>query len=93
MHPISRALNRAVTGSMNELLYQAKGYLIEEELFLYDTSFRLNQIPMGRLKYALLKESFARQKMTNEDVSNKMPGHVTEKPRFARLPTSGQVLR
>jgi len=74
---LSKALNRAVTGSMNELVYQAKGYLIEDELSPYDTSFRLNQIPMGQLKYALPKEAFVQQKLTNEDASNKMPGHVT----------------
>lgn len=58
----SKALNRAVTGSMNELAYQAKGFLIEDELSPYDTSFRLNKIPMGQLKYAFPKEAFAELK-------------------------------
>lgn len=72
---LSKALNRAVTGSMNEFVYQAKGYLIEDEMSPYDTSFRLNQIPMGQLKYALPKETFAQQTPRGE-ASNKMPGHI-----------------
>jgi hypothetical protein len=71
----SKTLDRAVTGSMNELVYQARGYLIEDQLAPYDTTFRLNQIPMGQLKYALPKETFAQQTPT-EEASNKMPLHI-----------------
>ncbi len=38
----SKALNRSVTGSMNELVYMAKLNLIEREMSPYDVSFKLN---------------------------------------------------
>ena len=57
----SKALNRAVTGSMNELVYQAKGFLIEDGLSPYDTSFRLHKIPMGHLKYDYPLQAFRKQ--------------------------------
>jgi len=45
----SKALNPTLTGSMNELVYQAQGLLIEDGLSPFDTAFRLNDIPMGQL--------------------------------------------
>jgi hypothetical protein len=57
---LSNALNRAVIGSMNDLVRQAKCYLIENDLSPYDTSFRLNETPMSMIDYAFPKEAFKR---------------------------------
>ncbi len=54
----SKALNRSVTGSMNDMIYHAKMWLIEEELSPFDVGFKLNEIPMSALDYAHSKEAF-----------------------------------
>ncbi len=54
----SKALNRSVTGSMNDLIFQAKWILEAEELSPYELSFKLNEVPMSRLKYRNPKEAF-----------------------------------
>src|SRR5690348_9708512 len=43
----SKALNRSVTGSMNDLIVHAKWLLTEGELSPHDTSLRLNETPMS----------------------------------------------
>lgn len=53
-----KALNRSVTGSMNDLVFQARFWLLERELAPYDVGFRLNEIPLSSLKYANPKEAF-----------------------------------
>lgn len=45
-----KALNRSVTGSMNDMIFHAKYWLIEGELSPCDVSFKLNEIPMSALK-------------------------------------------
>ena len=52
----SKALNRSVTGSMNDLIYHAKVWLTEGELSPHDASFKLNEIPMGAMGYAKPRE-------------------------------------
>ncbi len=47
----SKALNQSVTGSMNDLVFQAQVGLIESEVPPYSISFRLNEVPMSYLKY------------------------------------------
>jgi hypothetical protein len=47
----SKALNRSVTGSMNDLIYHAKSYLVERGLSPFDTAVQLNDIPMSALRY------------------------------------------
>ena len=54
----SKALNRSVTGSMNDLVYHAKMWLTEGDLSPFDTSFRLNEIPMSPLDYRFPREVF-----------------------------------
>jgi hypothetical protein len=54
----SKALNRSITGSMNDLVFHAKMWLIERDLSPYDTSFRLNEIPMSGLDYRSPREAF-----------------------------------
>ena len=58
----SKPLNRAVIGSMNDLVFQAKVCLSEQEMSPWDTSFRLNELPMSCLKYANPREAFLRLK-------------------------------
>jgi uncharacterized protein DUF6933 len=59
-----KALNRSVTGSMNELIKFAELWLIEEELSPYDIGFRLNDTLMSALawagshSYGIPKEAF-----------------------------------
>ncbi len=54
----SKALNRAVTGSMNDLIMQAKIYLANRPLSPHDVSLRLNDAPMSYLDYDRPKRAF-----------------------------------
>jgi hypothetical protein len=54
----AKALNRSVTGSMNDLVYHAKMWLEEGELSPHDTGLKLNDIPMSVLKYKNPREMF-----------------------------------
>ena len=54
----SKTLDRHVTGSMNELIYQAKCILSEEELSPHDVSMILNDLPMTYLKETFPKRAF-----------------------------------
>ena len=53
----SKALNRSVIGSMNDLIYHAKVWLTEGDLSPHDASFKLNGIPMSTLGYANPRET------------------------------------
>jgi Domain of unknown function (DUF6933) len=48
---LARSLNRSVTGSMNDLVAHAQMWLTEGGLSPYDTSFKLNEIPMSAIGY------------------------------------------
>ncbi len=54
----SKALNRSVTGSMNDMIFHAKMWLIEDELSPHDVGFNLNEIPMSALKYSNPRKAF-----------------------------------
>ncbi|KKK63787.1 hypothetical protein LCGC14_2990780 [marine sediment metagenome] len=54
----SKALNRSVTGSMNDLIQCGKLWLTESGLSPFDTSFKLNEMPMSFLKYGNPREAF-----------------------------------
>jgi hypothetical protein len=54
----SKAVNRSVTGSMNEFVLQAKWHLTREEISPYDVSFKLNKTPMSVLKYRYPRDAF-----------------------------------
>lgn len=45
----SKALNRSVTGSMNDFIWQAKFFLTENALSPFEVGFRLNETPMSYL--------------------------------------------
>jgi hypothetical protein len=52
------ALNRSVTGSMNDLIFHATMWLIEEEFSPFDVGFKLNEIPFSSLEYGNPREAF-----------------------------------
>jgi hypothetical protein len=54
----SKALNRSVTGSMNDLVVHAKMWLVEKNLSLPDIAARLNDIPFSPLGYRKPREAF-----------------------------------
>ena len=54
----AKALNRSVTGSMNDLIYHAKMWLTEGGLSPHETNFRLNEIPMSAFGYRNPREAF-----------------------------------
>ena len=47
----AKALDRSVTGSMNDLVYHAKYWLTDGEHSPFDVGFKLNEIPFSALKY------------------------------------------
>ncbi|MBS0261347.1 MAG: hypothetical protein JSS02_05270, partial [Planctomycetes bacterium] len=47
----SKSLNRSVSGSMNDLVVQAKSHLIGNPLPLLVASRRMNEAPMGAIQY------------------------------------------
>ena len=49
---LSKALNRSVTGSMNDFIYNAKCHISERGWSLRNTALCLNMMPMGQLNYA-----------------------------------------
>ena len=54
----SKALSRSVTGSMNDLVRCGTFWLVERELSLLDTSFKLNETPMSALNHRTATEAF-----------------------------------
>jgi len=54
----TKALNRSVTRSMNDLVYHAKMWMVERDLSPHDTGFKLNNIPMSAMSYANAREAF-----------------------------------
>ena len=63
----SKALNRSVTGSMNDLVYHAQMWLTEGELSPFDTSLKLNEIPMSALSCGYPREAFKALAFKSED--------------------------
>ena len=54
----AKALDRSVTGSMNDLAYHATVWLTEGGLSPFDVGFKLNGIPFSTLGYATPREAF-----------------------------------
>ena len=57
MVQFSKALNRSVTGSMNDMVQGAKVLLAEDELSPFDIAFKLNEMHMSALKYTNPREA------------------------------------
>jgi len=55
----SKNINRAVIGSMNDLVLLAKYMLMEGELPLLELSFKLNMAPMSYLKHKRPRDVFS----------------------------------
>lgn len=60
----SKALNRSVTGSMNDFVQRAKYMLADTQVSPHDAAYRMNRTPMGSLDFAFPIEVFARQAPT-----------------------------
>jgi hypothetical protein len=61
------ALNRSVTGSMNDLVNAAQFYLAEGDHSLFDISLRLNDMPMSYLKYGRPRDAFLSLSTTSSE--------------------------
>lgn len=59
----AKALNRSVTGSMNDLIFNAQTILTESEISPYDVSFKLNEMSMSYLKYDTPRDAFGKMKI------------------------------
>jgi hypothetical protein len=54
----AKALNRSVTGSMNDMIFHAQMWLTEGGLPPLDVGFKLNEMPMSALGYADPRRAF-----------------------------------
>ena len=45
----AKTLNRSIMGSVNELIFHARMWLIEKELSPHEVGFKLNDIPMSAI--------------------------------------------
>jgi hypothetical protein len=52
------ALNRSVTGSMNDMIYRSQMWLTKGDLSPFDVSFKINEMPMSALDYRTPREAF-----------------------------------
>lgn len=62
---LSKALNRSVTGSMNDFVQQARLFLTDRQLSPHDASAQLNRTPMGALDFAFPIEVFSQTTPTD----------------------------
>lgn len=65
----SKATNRRVIGSMNELIFEAKLYLTERQMSPFETSIQVNETLMSYLGYNNPKEAFKQLKAGEENAS------------------------
>ena len=65
----ARTLNRSVTGSMNDLVFQTKVYLTHNSPSLFEISFRLNETPMSYLEYKHPRQVFMTMMMNRKGQS------------------------
>lgn len=59
----SKTLNRSVTGSMNDLMFQARDFLENEYMCGLDVSFRLNRTPLSSIGYNNPRDVFMKMKI------------------------------
>jgi len=65
----SKIIDRRVSGSMNDLIFQAKVYLSEGQKSPFDVSFMLNKSPMFYLNYRNPKVEFRKLYLTEDEDS------------------------
>jgi len=70
----SKATDRRVIGSMNELILEAKFYLIERQMSPFETSLQVNETLMSYLGYNNPKEAFRQLKFGAKDASGNNMG-------------------
>lgn len=63
----AKALDRSVTGSMNDLALNATVWLTEGGLSPFDVGFKLNAIPFSKLRYARPRAAFTSMAVPNLD--------------------------
>jgi hypothetical protein len=63
----SKALNRGVTGSMNDMISCAKFHLVQREMSPAETAASLNDMPMSYLDHKIPREAFKGLAMNVED--------------------------
>ena len=66
----AKALDRAVTGSMNDLIRLAKAHLEEEAISPFEASFKLNDAPMSLLEYDNPRAAMGKLKATEPICDN-----------------------
>ena len=66
----SKATDRRVIGSMNELIFESGFYLVERQLSPFETSCRINETPMSYLDYNRPREAFRSLKVTDGTSDN-----------------------
>jgi hypothetical protein len=59
----SKATDRHVLGSMNNLIFQADYYLTERQMSPFDVSIQINETPMSHLGYNHPKDAFRQLKV------------------------------
>lgn len=74
----SKATNRRVIGSMNELIFESKLYLSERQLSPFETSRQVNETLMSYLGYNSPKEAFRQLKIGEENASGNNMGYSGE---------------
>jgi hypothetical protein len=55
-----KPLSRSVTGSMNEMVFEAKYFMSSGDFSIFDVNERLNETPHASLKFAFAREAFKR---------------------------------
>lgn len=60
---LSKATDRRVLGSMNELIFQAEYYITERQMSPFDVSIEINESPMSYLGYNSTKDAFRHLKV------------------------------
>lgn len=77
----AKALDRSVTGSMNDMVKHATYWLVQGELSPFDVGFRLNEIPMSALNtggspYGIPRKVF--KEMASNDPQTEKQSPTTE---------------
>ena len=70
----SKALNRSVIGSMNDIVNHSKFFLLERGESPFDVARRMNEMPLSMLKYNNSREAFSllvEQRSADNDTSAK----------------------
>jgi len=80
----SKAVNRSVTGSMNEMIWRAKYQLIRDEISPFDVASRLNKTPMSYVKYGYPRDAF--RLMAEEPEGPAMESNVISFPKAPERP-------